>query len=166
MAPKKAKVPDEGGKSDKPLPLRTDKVEKMRNPTARMGPSQESQRNGQAAAKETKKGQTSNRGGGKGGKSVESPPSHGGAKKPDKPEAAAPPKKPLGKVPETGPTGGAGSSASGASGGAAPGAAPKPDAAATKATLAGPASKKKVDFLTEEMMCAAVSPPVAHAAWP
>ena len=141
MAPKKAK--DDGGeKKDKPLPLRTDKVEKMRNPTARLGPGQESNRGGSSAPKEMKKGQISNRGG-KAKSNADGQVSHRGGKQASPPKDAQH-KKSLAKVPETGLTGGGGPGASSSA------------AAPTKplASEAGPLGKKKIDYLTEEMMCA------------
>ena len=141
MAPKKKAEKPAGDGAEKPLPLRTDKAEKMRNPTARLGPGGESNRAGKPADATAKKGQTSNRGG-KAKADKESPPSQRGAK----PAAAAAAKKPMAKIPEavapTGPTGGAGASGAkkpegggGGGGGSMPG-----------------GGAKKIDYLTEEMM--------------
>ena len=149
MAPKRKSEgkTDGGGMAggEKPLPLRTEKAEKMRNPTARMGPgaggdsNRASTQTGQAA----KKGQTSNRGGKGGGKEKDSPPSHRGSKPSAdaKGAAATAGKKPLSKIPEAAPTGPAGSVA-GASG-----ASPAPVVAKTAGHTA-----KKIEFFTDELM--------------
>ena len=130
----------------------------MRNPTARLGPEGESSRGAKGADKP--KGQTSSRGSKPKDKDKDSPPSQGGEKaKPAGGKAKVMPKiaETASSGATTGPTGTGGAGASGTipavpaqktSGGTSGASAPP----AAKIVGSGPTAKK-IEFLTEELMC-------------